>query len=92
LRITTEPLSNSQGEFIRITIFDNGSGIPQEKREQVMKPFMTTKPVGQGTGLGLSICNDIVNNHGGVINIDSEPNNYTKVLIDLPVAAEKQII
>jgi len=54
-----------------------------------MKPFITTKPVGQGTGLGLSICNDIVNNHGGVINIDSRQGEYTKVLIDLPVATEE---
>ena len=54
-----------------------------------MKPFITTKPVGQGTGLGLSICNDIVNNHGGVINIDSRQGEYTKFLIDLPVATEE---
>ena len=54
-----------------------------------MKTFITTKPVGQGTGLGLSICNDIVNNHGGVINIDSRQDEYTRVLIDLPVASEE---
>ena len=54
-----------------------------------MKPFITTKPVGQGYGPGLSICNDIVNNHGGVMNIDSRQGEYTKVLIDLPVATEE---
>jgi len=54
-----------------------------------MKTFITTKPVGQGTGLGLSICNDIINNHGGVINIDSRQDEYTRVLIDLPVASEE---
>jgi len=54
-----------------------------------MKTFITTKPVGQGTGLGLSICNDIVNNHGCVINIDSRQDKYTRVLIDLPVALEE---
>lgn len=53
-----------------------------------MKTFITTKPVGQGTGLGLSICNDIVNNHGGVINIDSRQGEYARVLIYLPVASE----
>lgn len=58
-------------------------------RRQSMKPFITTKPVGQGTGPGLSLCNDIVNNHGGVINIDSRQGEDTKVLIDLPVATEE---
>jgi signal transduction histidine kinase len=58
-------------------------------RRQSIKPFITAKPVGQGTELGLSICNDIVNNHGGVINIDSRQDKYTKVLIDLPVATEE---
>ena len=56
---------------------------------QVMKTFITTKPVGQRTGLGLSICNDIVNVHSGVINIDSRQDGHTKFLIDLPVASEK---
>jgi nitrogen-specific signal transduction histidine kinase len=54
-----------------------------------MKTFITTKPVGQRTGLGLSICNDIVNNHSGVINIDSRQDGHTKFLIDLPLASEK---
>jgi PAS domain S-box-containing protein len=89
LRITVEPLANKFGEFVRVTIFDSGAGLPEGQQDQVMKPFITTKPVGQGTGLGLSICNDIVNNHGGVINIDSRRGEYTKVLIDLPVAAEE---
>jgi len=89
LQITAEPLANNFGEFVRVTVFDNGAGIPEEQQAQVMKPFITTKPVGQGTGLGLSICNDIVNNHGGVINIDSRQGEYTKVLIDLPVATEE---
>ncbi len=89
LQITAEPLANNFGEFVRVTVFDNGAGIPEEQQSKVMKPFITTKPVGQGTGLGLSICNDIVNNHGGVINIDSRQGEYTKVLIDLPVATEE---
>ena len=54
-----------------------------------MKTFITTKPVGQRTGLGFSICNDIVNNHSGVINIDSRQDGHTKFLIDLPLASEK---
>lgn len=88
LNITLEPVSNKLGEFIQITVFDNGCGIPEEKHDQIMKPFITTKPVGQGTGLGLSICNEIVNNHDGAINIESEQNCYTKVIIQLPVISK----
>ena len=58
-------------------------------RRQSIKLFISTKPVGQGTGTGLSIYNDMGNNHGGVINIDSRQGEYTKVLIDLPVATEE---
>jgi nitrogen-specific signal transduction histidine kinase len=58
-------------------------------RRQSIKPFISTKPVGQGTGPGLSIYNDMGNNHGGVINIDSRQGEYTKALIDLPVATEE---
>ena len=54
-----------------------------------MKTFITTKPVGQGTGLGLSICNDIVNKHGCVINIDSRQGEDARILIYLPVASEE---
>ena len=53
-----------------------------------MTPFITTKPAGTGTGLGLSISYEIVNKHGGVIEIESEHGNYTKVVITFP-AIEK---
>ena len=65
------------------------SGVRRSFATKINKLLITTKRVGQCTGLGLSICNDIVNNHGGVMNIDSRQGEYTKVLIDLPVATEE---
>ena len=90
LSISLDRMSNSLGEFVRIIIFDNGNGIPEELLGRVLQPFVTTKPVGHGTGLGLSICNDIADNHGGMIDVESEYGNYTKFTIDLPAMKDAQ--
>ncbi|NIQ07389.1 MAG: HAMP domain-containing histidine kinase, partial [Candidatus Korarchaeota archaeon] len=62
-----------KGGTVSIDIEDNGPGIPEEMKEKILQPFFTTKKGTQGTGLGLSITNDIINAHGGQINIESEP-------------------
>ena len=79
--VTTKNL----GDKVRISVQDNGMGIPPEIREKIFQPFFTTKSSGQGTGLGLSLSYDIVKAHGGEISIDSKPNEYTVFHIDLPV-------
>ena len=64
---------------------DNGAGIPPEIRDQLFHPFFTTKPTGEGTGLGLSISWDIVTQqHGGSIEVDSQPGEFTEFTITLP--------
>ena len=73
---------------VEIRIRDNGTGIPAEVREKMFNPFFTTKPAGEGTGLGLSISHDIVvKQHGGTIEVESEPGEYTQVRIVLPRTA-----
>jgi signal transduction histidine kinase len=52
--------------------------------EKIFNPFFTTKPTGQGTGLGLALSNDIVREHGGTIQVESAPDEYTEMIIRLP--------
>jgi GAF domain-containing protein len=76
------------GDRVEIRIRDNGTGIPPEVKEQMFNPFYTTKPAGEGTGLGLSISHDIiVKQHGGSIEVDTQPGEYTEIKIILPRAA-----
>ena len=68
-----------------IEIQDNGSGIPNDVLPKIFDPFFTTKPIGQGTGMGLSISYKIVQEHGGKIMVDSEPEVGTIFTILLPI-------
>jgi signal transduction histidine kinase len=73
------------GDSVEISIRDNGTGIPPEVKEKMFNPFFTTKPAGEGTGLGLSISHDIVvKQHGGSIEVDTEPGEFTEFTIALP--------
>jgi two-component system NtrC family sensor kinase len=73
------------GDSVEIRIRDNGTGIPPEVKEKMFNPFFTTKPTGEGTGLGLSISHDIiVKQHGGSIEVDTKPGEFTEFRIVLP--------
>ena len=73
------------GDKIEIRIRDNGMGIPPEVKEKIFNPFFTTKPAGEGTGLGLSMSHDIVvKQHGGTIEVDTEPGVFTEFIVTLP--------
>ena len=73
-----------KGDFIQISIKDNGSGIPNHIKDKIFQPFFTTKPTGQGTGLGLSLAYDIVKAHGGELKVESEEGKGTTFTITLP--------
>ena len=73
------------GDSVEIRIRDNGTGIPAEVKEKMFNPFFTTKPAGEGTGLGLSMSHDIiVKQHGGTIDVETEPGEFTEFTIILP--------
>ena len=69
---------------VRLTVHDNGPGIPASIREHLFEPFVSTKPRGKGTGLGLAICQRIVRDHDGRITVDSAPGEWTAFEIELP--------
>ncbi|HEV2223602.1 MAG TPA: ATP-binding protein [Candidatus Acidoferrales bacterium] len=71
----------------RITIEDNGCGIPPEIREHIFDPFFTSRPMWQGTGLGLSICHSVVEQHDGKIDVESEVGRGTTIRVLLPLAS-----
>jgi len=82
---TLTAATKNLGSAVEIRIRDNGTGIPAEVREKMFNPFFTTKPAGEGTGLGLSMTHDIiVKQHGGRIDVDTEPGSFTEFIITLP--------
>ena len=85
---TLAATTKNLGDRVEIRIRDNGTGIPPEVKEKMFNPFFTTKPAGEGTGLGLSISHDIiVKQHGGSIEVDTEPGKFTEFRIVLPRAS-----
>lgn len=87
IEISCRTLINEESNpIIQICIKDSGTGIPQGILKRLFVPFFTTKPSGKGTGLGLSISYGIIQDHGGIIKVDSIMHQYTKLLIELPLS------
>jgi signal transduction histidine kinase len=85
---TLTAATKNLGDSVEIRIRDNGTGIPPEVKEKMFNPFFTTKPAGEGTGLGLSLSHDIiVKQHGGSIEVDTQPGAFTEFRIVLPRVA-----
>ena len=71
-------------DFVKVSIIDNGPGIPPEVRSKIFDPFFTTKAIGKGTGLGLDVVSRIVKQHRGTINVSSQPGK-TEFLVCFPI-------
>ncbi len=70
------------------TVTDTGEGIPEDRLSKIFDPFYTTKDVGRGSGLGLSVTHGIIDQHGGRISVESEPNKGTCFTVALPLGEE----
>jgi signal transduction histidine kinase len=86
------PAAGGAGEYLCLSVADTGAGIPKEIQDHIFEPFFTTKQVGMGTGLGLAIAYQIVKNHGGTIQFESEPGKGTIFRVFLPVAREEGVV
>jgi PAS domain S-box-containing protein len=78
------------GSFVRLSVSDNGCGIPPENLGKIFEPFFTTKGVGKGTGLGLATVFGIAQQHQGWVNVHSEVGHGTTFTVYLPRLSESQ--
>lgn len=84
------------GRYLRLTVEDEGGGIPRDLVERIFDPYFTTKPHGEGTGLGLSVAQSTVVRHGGEIAVQSVEGEGTTFIVYLPIletsAVEHELI
>ncbi len=77
------------GDYLKITVRDNGRGIPPDTIDRLFEPFFTTKEVGKGIGMGLPVAHGIAKKLGGSISVDSEPGKGSLFTVYLPAMEEK---
>ena len=82
--------SRTTSKYYALQISDNGPGIESDKLPKVFDPFFTTKIVGNGTGMGLAICHKIMEESNGRIDITSEPQKGTCIILEIPLAKEME--
>ena len=85
---TVRVVTRSLDDGVEIRVSDDGPGIPRAIRNRVFDPFFTTKSPGEGSGLGLSITYDIIREHRGVLDLDSEEGEGAEFTIRLPARRE----
>lgn len=90
IEITLEPVTRSMKNYIKLSISDQGIGLPEKYKDRIFEPFFTTKP--GGTGLGLYVVKEVVKAHSGNISVESKPEKGTTFTIELPALDEKQIL
>jgi PAS domain S-box-containing protein len=90
IRIEARSSSNASGPTVRISIVDDGPGIPSDIVDRLFLPFVTTKEPGAGTGLGLSVSFGIIAGHGGTLRYEPGPDGGASFVIELPVGRDDQ--
>ncbi|WP_455556531.1 PAS domain-containing hybrid sensor histidine kinase/response regulator [Comamonas sp.] len=76
------------GNYVVISVQDNGPGIPAATLQRIFEPFFTTKPVGQGTGLGLAVVHGVMRTHGGAVDVISAPGQGSTFMLYFPICEE----
>ena len=85
LNVTVRQFEKEGRRWLRITVEDHGSGVPDEIKGRILDPFFTTKDRASGTGLGLAISYGLVKDHHGELSVETELDKYTRFHLDLPV-------
>lgn len=84
----SEPADLKPGKYVALSVQDTGIGMDDEQLSRIMEPFYTTKPVGEGTGLGLSMAYGFARQSGGLLTVNSKPNQGSTFTLYLPKAAK----
>jgi two-component system NtrC family sensor kinase len=90
-RIRVESRYDPAKDVIRVTVADNGPGIPPQLRARIFEPYFTTKPTGVGTGVGLAVSLGMVEAHGGTLTVDSPSTGGAVFVITLPVVCAEAL-
>ncbi|WP_179953469.1 hybrid sensor histidine kinase/response regulator [Desulfobotulus mexicanus] len=90
LQLNIEGCTRDGAGWVRISVKDSGHGISEEIRQRIFEPFFTTRANREGHGMGLSLVREVVEEHGGLITVESSPGAGALFCIELPHAAEKE--
>ncbi|MDT0136179.1 ATP-binding protein [Acidovorax sp. PRC11] len=83
-----ERLALPPGEYVVISVIDNGPGMDAATQQRIFEPFFTTKPVGQGTGLGLAVVHGVMRTHGGAVDVQSAPGEGSRFTLYFPAVPQ----
>jgi two-component system NtrC family sensor kinase len=84
-QVPSQTSSEKNGGWVEISIADTGIGITGESKKRIFDPFFTTKKIGEGTGLGLAICEQIIKEHSGRLDVESEVGKGSTFFVFVPI-------